>query len=808
MDTLVQDFRYVLRTLSQKPAFAIVTVLVLSLGIGLNTAVFSVVQSVLLRALPYADADRLVFIHHGERKPASPLAFGEWRAWNAPFDHLTAAEYWTPNLTGRDRPEQIFGVRATGELFELLGTPAALGRVFAAAEGQPGAAPVVVLSHRLWQRRFGSDPGILGETLALDGVAHTVVGVMPRDFEFPMFWATRAEVWAPLDLSPRATSRGESLRVFGRLRSDVSLERAQAEMDAIARRQDDASPDRAALAIVVSSLRTVIVGDVRPMLLILLAAVGLVLLIACVNVGGLLLSRASSRRGEIAIRQAVGASRGRIVRQLLSESLVLACLGGAVGLLAAAWGVEAFVDHLPAGTLPRQGTIGLDVGILAFTLVTSLVTGVVFGLAPAWGASGLNVSDALCESGRGSGSGRGESFRRALVVAEIALSLTLLVGAGLLIRSFVRLQSIEPGFSPDRVLTMTVSVTGTDHSVKPQRVAFFRDLIAGAEALPGVESASAINHLPLNGDLWGFSFSIEGRPEEPGGRRPNAAYRVVRPGYFRTMGIPIIGGRDFSERDDEASPLLVAINQTFARRLWPGADPLGRRIKVGGLDSSNPWMTVAAVVADTRQQQWAEPPQNEVYVPWLQETSFLADPASHFSYMTVVVRAAGDPAALAPIIQRLVWDIDEDVAVSAVATMTAIVADEVWTERVSMVLMGTFALAALLMASVGIFGVLSHAVQQRRREIGIRLALGARPRRILAQVLWQGATLSAIGIAVGLPVALQFSGLLANLLFDVGTRDVWTFATTALALAFVALGASWIPARRAMRVDPMSLLRR
>ncbi|MCI0489449.1 MAG: ABC transporter permease [Blastocatellia bacterium] len=806
MDTLFQDLRYAIRILIKKPGFVLVAVFTLALGIGANTAIFSVVNAVLFRPLPYTEPDRLVVALHGGTSPVSPADFNDWREQNQVFEEMAAAEMWGPNLTGREQPEQLQAVRATDNLFTMLGVQPRLGRAFLPGDDDLQAAPVVVLSHRLWQRRFGGDPGIIGQTLTLDGVSYTVVGVMPEGFEFPLFWATKAEMWAPLPLGNRLNSRGgRSLRVFARLKPGVSRETAQVEMDAIAQRIAQAYPEsHTENGVRVVPLHQKIVGDARPALLVLLGAVAFVLAVACANVANLMLVRAGARRREIAVRLALGAARFRLVRQLLTEGLLLSLLGGGAGLLLALWGVRSFVAGMPEDILPRQQVIGIDGGVLWFTLLLSLITGVLFSLVPALKASKPDLNETLKESSRQSQSGGG--LRSLLVIAEIALALVLLTGAGLMIRSFAGLRAIDPGFDAENLLTMKVSVAGTNHSPGPRREAFFRRLIERIESLPGVRSASAINHLPLAGDRWGRSFSMEGQPPTTPAARPRAAYRVAQPGYFRTMGIAL-RGRDFDERDDLNAPGAVIVNEALALRYWPGEEAIGKRIKIGALESDDPWLSVVGVARDVKQEEWSQEAESEIYLPYRQEASYLTNPAPHFSYLTLVVRTASDATSLAPSVRREVWAIEKDAPISSIATMEDVIAEQLWQARFSMLLLGLFAGVSMMLAGIGIYGVMSYSVAQRTHEIGIRMALGAGRSDILRMVIKQGITLAIAGVLIGLAAAFALTRVMEGLLYGVSATDPMTFSSIALLLVTVAIAACIIPARRAMRVDPMVALR-
>ena len=780
-------------------SFTIIAVFALALGIGANTAIFSVINAVLLRPLPYDDPARIMTVLHEEAGPVSPANYFDFREQQSVFESIAAAQYWTPSLTGRDRPEQIYALQLTADMFHLLGVAPVLGRTFTDGEDQPGNERVIVLSHRLWQRRFGADSDIINQQITLDGQSYTVIGVMPKEFQFAPFWATRAEMWAPLNLAPRINDRqGQSLRIFARLKPSVTREQAQAEMETISQRLEQLYPaSNKGLEVFVDPLHEKVVGKTRPALLILLGAVCFVLLIACANVANLMMAKATARQKEIALKTALGASRGRIVRQLLTESVVLSVAGGVAGLLLASWGISGLLALSPAN-LPRAQTISLDGYVLCFTLAISILTGLLFGLVPALQASKLNLNEALKEGGRSSTEGRRRNrVRRLLVISEVALALVLLVGGGLMIRSFLRLQSVDSGFNPRNVLTMIVSLAGSEHSTGPRRAAFFDQLIARVESLPGVESASAINHLPLAGDIWGRGFSIEGRPAPLPGEGLGAVYRIVRPGYFKTMGATLIEGRDFTERDNETAPGAVIINEAMARRHWPGEDPIGKRIKITSEDFSS--REIVAVVKDVKQSDWTAKPRPEMYLPYLQATSP--------RYLTLVIRTSSEPMKLATAVQSEVWAIDKNLPVSEIMSMEEAISASIAQQRFNMLLLSIFAAVALLLAVVGIYGVMSYSVTQRTHEIGIRMALGARASDVLRMIVGQGMALVAIGIGVGLVGAFLLTRLMESLLFGVSVTDPLTFIAISVILAGVALGACFVPARRATRVDPMIALR-
>ncbi len=802
---LVQDVRYGLRAMRRSPGFTAIAVLALALGIGANTAIFSVVDSVLLRPLPYADPDRLVVVLLRGRDPVSPANFVDWRDRNHVFERMGAADYWTPNLTGLDRPEHLTALRLTPDILPMLGVQPLLGRMFLPDTVEPGKDREVVLTHRLWQRRFAGDPSVVGRTLTLDGQSYTVIGVMPRSFRFTPFWATKAELYAPLSEPLQSPSRThQHLRAFARLKPGVSLGQARAEIATITARLEKEFPGTNRNVNVVP-LKEVVVGDIRPALLVLLGAVGFVLLIACANVAHMLLARAAARQKEVAIRTTLGAGRSRIIRQFLTESLLLAFLGGGAGLLLAAWGVRALVALGPEN-IPRVESIGLDSRVLVFLLFVSIVSGVAFGLVPALQASSANLADSLKESARGSTGGiRGNRLRSLLLASEFALALMLLIGAGLMIRSFIALQSVDPGFDPKNVLSLIVSVTGSAEAEPNRRAAFYEELLNRVRGLPGVVSAGAINHLPLAGDTWNRTFFVEGRPRPRPGEGTSAVYRVVLPGYFHAMGIPVLRGRDIAESDDRSAPGAVVVNEWLAKKWWPNEDAVGKRITLD--DKDWPWLTVVGVVKNAVRSDWAAPPSEEIYLPYLQNRQYLESPGSHVAYMTLVVRANGDPAALAPSVRSLVWSFNRDLPVSEVQTMEQVVAESTAQPRLYLILLGAFASVALILAAVGIYGVISYSVSRRTHEIGIRMALGATRGKVVRLVVGQGMALALAGAGVGLVGALGLTRLMSGLLYGVRPTDTVTFLAVPLVLGGVAFAASYIPARRVARTDPMAALR-
>ena len=653
-----------------------------------------------------------------------------------------------------------------------------------------------------WKTRFGADPGIVGRPITLDGEPYTVVGVMPPAFQFAPFWATQAQIWAPLDLTSRATNRtGASLRVFARLKPGVTVETARRELAAITTALDREFPGTNR-GMTVTPLLEKVVGDVRPALLVLLAAVGLVLSIACANVANMLLARASARQREVALRSALGASRGRTIRQLLTESLVLAMAGGVAGAAFGAWALKVLVTLAPEG-IPRLAEVRLDPRIFLATFAVSLVSGVLFGLAPALQSSAIRLQDALNEGSRAGAGREGGRLRNAFVAAEVAIAIVLLIGAGLMTRSFLALQAIDPGWNPAGVVTLEVSVAGTRHAAPGLRPPLYRQILDRLAAVPGATAAGAINHIPIAGDIWGFPYSVEGRPPALPGESPVATYRAVLPGYFSAMRLPLVRGRDVALADDTGAPRVVLVNEHLAARQWPGENPVGRRIM---LDDEN-WLTVVGVVKNAVRGEWAAAPEDEVYLPALQTRELMNSPHPMSAYLTYVVRTEGDPAALAPSLRAAIRSIDPTLPISEVRTMRSIVAQANARARFQMLLLAVFAAAAALLAAIGIYGVMSYAVSKRTREIGVRMALGADPGRVVRLVVREGMAVAVAGAAAGLVAASLLTRLMAGLLYGVGASDPATYLGVALLLLSIALTASWVPARRAARIDPMKALR-
>ena len=804
-----RDLRFGIRSLLKTPAFTIAATLALALGIGATTAILSVVNGVLLRPLPYADSDRLVVLLHNGRNPVSPANYLDWRAQTRSFTDVAAAEYWSVNLAGTDGPERVTGLRLTAGMLPMLGIRPLLGRVFTAQEQVAGNERVAVLSYGLWQRRFAGDRGVIGRRVLFDGDPFVIIGVMPQTFQFAPFWATHAEVWAPLALGARATSRsGNSLRVFARLRPGVTFEQARVDFAAVTARLEREYPGTNR-NVKLESLKHVVVGDIETPLFILLGAVAFVLLIACANVAHMLLARSASRQKELAIRTALGATRGRLISQMLIESALLALGGGIAGLLLAVWGVRALIGASPA-IIPRVADVTVDARVLLMTLGITGATAMFFGLLPALRSARVDLAETFRDGDRGSTEGHGKHrLRSALVASEFALALVLLTGAGLMIRSVVALQRIDPGLDPQNVLTKIVSTSGTKEADPRLRQAFFTDALERVRATPGVESASYINHLPIAGDSWGFSFRIEGRPKPGPGESPGATYRVVFPGYFHAMRIPLLRGRDIASSDRMDAAPVVIVNEVMAKRYWPGEDALGKRIS---LDDST-WVAVVGVSKNTVQADWGASPEPEMFFPYAQQPAFLTGTASRYAYLTLVARVACgarercNPAAFTTPIVRAIREIDRNIPISNVQTMSSVANQATAESRFYLVLLGAFAAIALTLAAVGIYGVMSYSVSRRTHEIGIRIALGAEQATVLRFVVRQGMTVALVGAGVGLVAAFALTRLMGRLLFGVGPTDPTTFAVVTTTLCAVALAASYLPARRATRVDPLTALR-
>ena len=792
------DLRYAIRMLTKSPGFTVVTVLTLALGIGANSAIFTVVNAVLLRPLPYPDADRVVQVWESRRgrpdtNSVSPKNFEDWARDAKTMEAMAIYSFEAMPLTASGEAERLVAVKATSSFFRVMGTPAQIGRHISNEEDQPGGPCSVVLSHALWQRRFGGDAKVLGQVLTLDGTPHTVVGVMPAEFRFP---STSTEMWVPLGLDFAKENRGNHY-VFsiGRMKPSVDLATAQAELDAISVRLEKDYPDtNYELNARLVPLQEQVVGGSRGLLILLLSAVGFVLLIACTNVTNLLLARAATRQRELAIRRALGATSGRLARQFFTEGLLLSLAGGLTGWLVAMWGTDLLLQ-VQRG-LPRAQEVRLDATVFLFTLAVLLAVGLALGLAQTFQSARGDVNRMLQDSGsRGAGAAGGVGrarLRGSLVVAEVALAILLLVGAGLLMKTFYALAAVPTGFSPD-VLSLRLDVPRNRYPAAAQQVQFVAQILDAVAALPGVEVAGATNELPFSGSRTASSFDISGR-NWPRGGGPQADRRHVSPGYFRAMGIPLIRGRAFSAQDHLSSAPVIIINETLARRYWPGEDALGHSLILMGVQRQ-----IVGIVGDVRHMRLRAPAEAEMYVPFLQTPSDM---------LALAVRpAAAGPAALMEPVRRAVLQVDPDQPAYSIRTMGQRLEGATSGARANMVLMGIFAGLAALLAAIGLYGVMAYGVTERTHEFGIRMALGAEPRDVLQLVMRGGMRLVLLGLVIGLGAALALSRYISTLLYGVQPTDAATYAAVAVLLAVVALAACWIPARRATKVDPIVALR-
>ena len=816
MELLVQDLRYAIRMLTKKPGFAAMAILTFALGVGANAAIFSVVNAVLLRPLPYPQPGRIVAVWETRsaegRSRVTPANFLDWRERTRAFKDIAAFGSSAVNLTGAGEPEQLLGARVSSGYFDVLGVQPSLGRSFLAEEYGPGSGRVVILGHELWARRFGSDAGIAGKPITLDGQIYTVTGVMP-DGIYPM-WPTasgemtfdpkNAQFWTPMsfDAGWAANRRSHVLGVVGRLRPSVSIEQATAEMSAVAGQLESEHAENKEAGIAITLLMDEVVGPVRPALLILLGAVAVVLLIACANIASLLLARLAYRRREIAVRAALGATRWRLIRQFLVECCLLQSLGAAVGTLMAIAGVAAIPRFAPQ-QIPRLDAIRVDSVVLVGTLSLSLVTSVAFSLIMAWQWSVRNPQATLNEGSRSSGAWAGrQNLRRLLVAAQVSLAVTLMAGAGLMIKSFWLLRRVDPGFNPNRVLTLNLSLPASQYREWRQITGFYNRLLDRIRELPGVQSAAIAYDHPLQSS-WIDSFSIEGRPAPEPDEVPSADFHPVSPEYFSTVGVELTRGRAFTNHDDPGHPGAVIISEALARRYFADDDPLGRRLRI--LTPSRFWnnampvtFEVVGIVRDVKSAGLNKQAAPAFYIPAQQMPS---------QDMNVLVRTTGDPAGLIGAVRSAVWQIDSNQPIAGIATMDRIVSDSIAQPRLAMVLMGLFALVAVTLATVGIYGLLSYTVRQRTHEIGVRMALGSRPHDVARMVVADGLGLTLAGVAVGIAASLGLTRFLSSLLFGVAATDPPTFIGVVMMLLLVAVLASYLPARRAARIDPMVALR-
>ena len=812
MDTLLQDLRYSVRRLAKSPGFTAIVVLTLALGIGANTAIFSAVNAVLLRPLPYGEPQRLVTIEHlypslELEAPVSAPGFLDYQRKSRSFESMAVQTGWQAILTGVDDPVRMRGQRVTGQFFSTLRVPALLGRTIQPGEDSPGRERVAVLSYEAWRRIFGGAPDIVGRSLALNGESYEVVGVMPSGFRD--FFSRNAEIWAPLVFRPEQMTdenrTSEFLNLTARMRPGVPLEQAAGEIRTLAEQLKRDYPDSypSDWSLLVTPLGIQATGDIRPALLVLLGAVGFVLLIACANVANLLLARAAARSKEIAVRTALGATRERLLRQLLTESLLVSLAGGAVGLLLAYAGVRALVA-LDVGNLPRSDEIGIDATVTLFTLLVSLLAGVLFGLAPAIHTATPNLHGALKEGGRGTTADRGShALRRSLVVTEVALALTLLTGAGLLLKSFARLQQVDPGFDPSNVLTFNLALPQTRYPSDTAQAAFFEHVLPAIARIPGVTGAGATTVMPFGGNWATGSFEIEGYqpPEDQPG--PWGDIRIVSPSFFETLRIPLLRGRYLTDQDREGTRPVAVIDQEFVRRYWPGEEPLGKRFTFGPPDgvsdtTRNEWIEVVGVVGHTAHEGLDADARLQLYLPYRQVPQ---------PFMAIAVRTQGSPGRYVNPVHEAVRSVDPDQPISDVNGMEELLSRSVGQRRLSMMLLSLFSGIALVLASVGIYGVMSYSVTQRARELGVRIALGADRSDVLRLVLRQGMGLALVGIGIGLGAALGLTRLIESQLYGVAATDPLTFALVAGVLAATALLANLLPAVRAMRMDPAVVLR-
>ncbi len=804
LETLLQDIRFASRMLRKSPGFTTVAVLTLALGIGANTAIFSVVNGVLLRPLPFPKQDRLMVVWEkdkdGTHSNTGFATYTDWKNMNHSFTGMAALSFWTPTLVTPNSAENLSGFRVSAPFFDILGVKMELGRNFLPAEDVRGQNFVAILSHSLWRSRFGADPHIVGKAITLGTVQYTVIGVLPADMPSIFSFAPRkpSEIYTPLAYNsslPYACRDCRHLRVVARVRDDVYIAQANAEMNQISENLFRQYPkEYDAAGVILQPLKEYVVGTAGPILYTLFGSVGFVLLIACVNVANLLLGWAARRQREVAVRAAVGAGRTRLVRQFLTESLLLSFLGGTVGLVLATFGVVA-LQRVGPENLPRLPNVQVDFWVLCFTLGISCLTGLIFGVMPALRTSKTDLNEALKDGGKSTAGKERHRMRSLLVVADVALALILLAGAGLMMKSFVRLLEVNPGFDSSHVLTLGISLWGPKSADVPA-VQFFQQMLDRVKALPGVESAAVINQIPLGGNLDMYGVHVEGKSDPNPERDPSADRYAISPDYLRTMRIPLLAGREFTQDDRRESPLVLIVNQTFVQHFWPGESAIGKRLKIG--DTKGPWRTVVGVAGDVLHRGLDAPHSLQVYIPNTQWTD---------SDVLMVVRTANDATSIVAAVRQAIAAVDPQAPVSNVATMNEVVSASVAQQRFSVLLFVLFAVIALVLASVGIYGVISYAVAERTHEIGIRMALGAARSDVLRLVVGEGMKSALLGVAAGIAGALALTRLLANLLYGVKPNDPATFVAVSALLTVVALLACYIPARRAMRVDPMVALR-
>jgi putative ABC transport system permease protein len=806
MENLFQDLRYSMRMLLGKPGFTVIAVIALALGIGANTAIFSAVNAILLRPLPYDEPERLVWIwEHNlasdiQQEPLSFPNFSDYREQNQVFEDVAAFSRWQPILTTAGEPERILADQVSASLFSALRVEAAEGRTFLPEEDRPGKNRVAVLSHGLWKRRFGSDKKIVGEAVTLNGIPFTVVGVMPEQYRHPDPDARKPiELFVPLGLNANTAHRRlDTLNVIARLKPSISIDQARAEVGTISARLDQQYPDtNAGWGVTIIPLHERFVGDVRPAMLFLLGAATFLLLIACANVANLLLVRAMSRQKEVAIRKALGASRRRLIRLFLTESVLVALMGGVLGSLLAFWGINILIALSP-GNIPRIGEARLDMLALGFTLAVSLLTGIIFGLAPAVEASNPDLNESLKEGGKNPSQGVSNArIRSLLMVSEVSMALILMICAGLMIKSFLRLQQVNAGFNPERILTLELALPGSKYREQHQALSFYNEVVRRVESLPGVQAVATVSTVPLGASVGVLNLEIEGRPQPSSDHVIGAESQVVSPSYFRAMSIPLLKGRLFADQDVEDAPGVIVINDEMAARYWPNEEAIGKRISLEDA-KTGPFLTVIGVVGNVHQVSLDSKPYPQMYQAYSQNPAWGA---------ALVVRTASDPISMISSVRAQVSSVDTDQPLYNVRTMEQVLSESVSRQRFNTLLISLFTVVALALAAVGIYGVISYSVSHRSHEIGIRMALGAQQRDILKMIIEYGLKLALAGVAIGLVAAFVLTRVMTSLLYGVSAIDPLTFATGTMILIGVALLGCYIPARRATKVDPMTALR-